>query len=84
MKMDMVPILHQYILIIKVICDSKLGQAPHSSIYIYKIFDKNRNTRFEWLIRALEQVYIDKIDILNLSFGGINFDDEIVTQKVNI
>lgn len=51
-------------------------------IYSYKVFNKNRMTYTSWLLRALDMALEDKIDIINLSFGGINLNDKLLINKV--
>ena len=54
-------------------------------IFIYKIFTGTGITKKEWLINALtEAIFIDKCKIINLSFGGINYNDEKIIELINI
>jgi hypothetical protein len=41
-------------------------------------------TYTSWLLGAFDMALEDKVDLINLSFGGINFDDKLLTYKVNI
>ena len=79
------------------ICSQSKGIAIGSNIVFYKIFDKYRRTKTSWIIKALDHVIYynsnyerlqsqkkSKIDILNFSFGGINFDDSLIISKVII
>lgn len=49
---------------------------------MYKVFNKFKRTYTSWLLLALDDAIKRKIDVLNFSFGGINFDDELVSDKV--
>ena len=59
-----------------IICSEELGISPKISLYMYKIFNKEGDTNTNWIINALKEVLNDGINILNMSFGGINFNDE--------
>ena len=68
-----------------IICGEKYGIAKESDIFIYKIFTGTGITKKEWLINALtEAIFIDKCKIINLSFGGINYNDEKIIELINI
>ncbi len=63
------------VFITNLICNSEIGISPNSEIYIYKVFNKNLETNIEWIISAIKEAIKDKINILNFSFGGINFNN---------
>ena len=68
-----------------IICGEKYGIAKESEIYIYKIFTASSVTKKEWLISALnESIFIDKCKIINLSLGGINFNDKKIIELITI
>ena len=68
-----------------IICGEKYGISKESDIFIYKIFTGNGTTKKIWIINALtEAIYIDKCKIINLSFGGINYNDEKIIELINI
>ena len=68
-----------------IICGEKYGIAKESEIYIYKIFTSSSVTKKEWLISALnESIFIDKCKIINLSLGGINFNDKKIIELITI
>jgi hypothetical protein len=46
------------------------------------VFDKYRTTTTSWLLQAMDKAQEDAVDIINFSFGGINFDDVIIAKKV--
>ena len=48
-----------------------------------KIFNKKQKTFSSWLLKALDYSLEINLDIINLSFGGINFDDIIIKDKLN-
>ena len=67
-----------------IICGEKYGISIESDIYIYKIFTGNGATKKSWLINALkEAIFIDKCKIINLSFGGINYNDNKIIELIN-
>ena len=68
-----------------IICGEKYGIAKESEIFIYKIFTSSGVTKKEWLISALnESIFIDKCKIINLSLGGINFNDKKIIELITI
>ena len=68
-----------------IICGEKYGLAKESEIYIYKIFTSSGLTKKEWLIESLnESIFIDKCKIINLSLGGINFNDKKIIDLITI
>jgi len=68
-----------------IICGEKYGLAKDSEIYIYKIFTSSGLTKKEWLIESLnESIFIDKCKIINLSLGGINFNDKKIIDLITI
>ena len=68
-----------------IICGEKYGITKESEIYIYKIFTSSGLTKKEWLIEALnESIFIDKCKMINLSLGGINFNDEKIIDLITI
>ena len=68
-----------------VICGKKYGLSRESDIFIYKIFTEHGTTKKEWLINALtEAIFLDKCKIINLSFGGINYNDDKIIELINI
>ena len=73
--------------IASLICSEQIGISPMSEIYNYKIFTKSGITNEKWVSSAIKQGIDDKVDIMNLSFGGINFNDrlivELITEAIN-
>ena len=68
-----------------IICGEKYGLAKESEIYIYKIFTNSGLTKKEWLIESLnESIFIDKCKLINLSLGGINFNDKKIINLITI
>ena len=68
-----------------IICGEKYGLAKESEIFIYKIFTSSGLTKKEWLIESLnESIFIDKCKIINLSLGGINFNDKKIIDLITI
>jgi subtilisin family serine protease len=56
--------------------------AKNSNIYFFKVFNKNRKTFSSWLYQAIEKAISMDIKIFNFSFGGINFDDYLITSAI--
>ena len=68
-----------------IICGENYGISKDSDIYIYKIFTGDGTTKKDWLLNALsEAIFIDKCKIINLSFGGINYNDEKIIELINV
>ena len=68
-----------------IICGETYGISPNSEIFIYKIFTGNGYTNTHWIIEALnEAIFIDKCKIINLSFGGINYNDKKLINLIKI
>jgi len=68
-----------------IICGENYGITKTSEIYIYKIFTNLGLTKKQWLIEALnESIFIDKCKIINLSLGGINFNDKKIIDLILI
>ena len=59
-----------------------MGIATDIYLYSIKIFDKKQKTFSSWLLKGLDCAIEQKIDIINLSFGGINFNDELIKSKL--
>ena len=59
-----------------IICSEEIGISPKIDLYMYKIFNKEGDTNTKWIINALNEILNDEINILNMSFGGINFNDK--------
>lgn len=62
--------------IASLICSESIGISPMSEIYSYKIFSKEGTTSEKWINAAIAKAIADKVNIMNLSFGGINFNDQ--------
>ena len=63
------------------ICSSIYGISPLSDIFVYKIFDKNGSTSTTSIYNAIKHaITVDNIDIINLSFGGINYNDTAIAD----
>ena len=68
-----------------IICGEKYGITKESEMYIYKIFSSSGLTKKEWLISALnESIFTDNCKIINLSLGGINFNDKKIIDLITI
>ena len=64
-----------------IICDL----SPHAEIYVYKVFNSEGDTNKNWIKDALNEATTkDEVDIINLSFGGINFNDNDVTELIDM
>ena len=59
------------------------GLAPSSLLYPLKVFDSNQESQTSWFLEAFSYVLRNKIKILNLSNGGINFMDEPFVSKIS-
>ena len=59
------------------------GIAPDAEIYIFKLFTEERVSYTSWFIDAFNFVLDNDIDIVNLSNGSSDFQDEPFTDKIN-
>ncbi|KAJ3449663.1 membrane-bound transcription factor site-1 protease [Anaeramoeba flamelloides] len=59
------------------------GLAPESDLYIYRIFTKNKISYTSWFLDAFNYALFKKINILNLSIGGPDYNDLPFVEKVN-
>ena len=62
--------------IASLICSESIGISPMSEIYSYKIFSREGKTNEQWIKAAIAKAIADKVNIMNMSFGGINFNDQ--------
>ncbi|KAI3380766.1 hypothetical protein SNEBB_003262 [Seison nebaliae] len=58
------------------------GLAPDADLYIMKVFTKNQISYTSWFVEAFNFCLQNKIDIINLSIGGMDFMDEPFIQKI--
>ena len=56
--------------------------AKNSSIYFFKVFNSQRKTTSSSLYKAILKAIEMDIKIFNFSFGGINFDDKLLTSII--
>ena len=56
--------------------------AINSNIYFFKVFNGKRKTFSSWLYKAIDKALSMNIKIFNFSFGGINFDDYLITSII--
>lgn len=59
------------------------GLAPSSEIYSLKVFNSNQESETSWFLEAFSYIKQNKIKLVNLSNGGINFMDEPFTSKIS-
>ena len=59
-----------------------LGIAPDASIYSLKVFDSQQKSHTSWFLDAFNYAMHKKIDIINLSIGGPDFQDSLFINKV--
>ncbi|EAN84521.1 subtilisin peptidase [Trypanosoma cruzi] len=59
-----------------------LGMAPGADVHMLRVFDDNRDTRTAWCIAALNFALQWGANIINLSFGGIDYYDAVFTEKI--
>lgn len=57
-----------------IIASSKecLGFAPDAELHIYRVFTSNQVSYTSWFLDAFNYAIIKKINVLNLSIGGMN------------
>ena len=59
-----------------------LGIAPDTLLYSLKVFNSQQISHTSWFLDAFNYVVSSKIDIINLSIGGPDFQDSIFINKV--
>ncbi|EKF37600.1 subtilisin-like serine peptidase, putative [Trypanosoma cruzi marinkellei] len=59
-----------------------LGMAPGADVHMLRVFDDNRDTRTAWCIAALNFALQWGANIINLSFGGMDYYDAVFTEKI--
>lgn len=59
------------------------GIAPDAELYIFKVFNKNHDSYTEWFLRAFNFAIEKGIDIINLSNGSSDFQDNPFIDKIN-
>lgn len=59
------------------------GIAPEAELYIFKVFDRNHDSYTEWFLNAFNYAIEKGIDIINLSNGSSDFQDNPFIDKIN-
>lgn len=59
-----------------------MGIAPESKIYALKVFNKNSESSTEWFLKALNYAIEQEVDIINLSLGSSDFEDQPFIDKI--
>lgn len=59
------------------------GIAPGAELYIFKVFNKNHDSYTEWFLNAFNYAMEKGIDIINLSNGSSDFQDNPFIDKIN-
>lgn len=59
------------------------GFAPDSELHIFRVFTNNQVSYTSWFLDAFNYAILKKIDVLNLSIGGLDFMDHPFVDKVN-
>ncbi|WP_239674556.1 S8 family serine peptidase [Mangrovibacillus cuniculi] len=63
---------------------SMQGVAPNASLYIYRALGPGGAGTSDQVLAALEQAYIDKVDVVNLSLGSsVNAPDLPITKALD-
>ena len=67
-----------------VIASSKecYGLAPDANLFIFKVFTDNQTSYTSWFLDAFNYALFRKMDIINLSIGGPDFNDMPFVSKV--
>ena len=59
------------------------GIVPEAELYIFKVFNKNHDSYTEWFLNAFNYAIEKGIDIINLSNGSSDFQDNPFIDKIN-
>lgn len=59
------------------------GIAPEAELYIFKVFNKDHESYTEWFLNAFNYAIEKGIDIINLSNGSSDFQDNPFIDKIN-
>ena len=59
------------------------GIAPDVELLIFKVFNRNKVSRTSWFLDAFNYAMFQKVDIINLSIGGPDFEDKLFVEKVS-
>ena len=59
------------------------GVAPDVDIHIFKVFNKKKISRTSWFLDAFNYAISMKVDVINLSIGGPDFEDRLFVDKVS-
>lgn len=59
------------------------GIAPDAELYIFKVFNRNHDSYTEWFLNAFNYAIEKGIDIINLSNGSSDFQDNPFIDKIN-
>lgn len=59
------------------------GIAPDAELYIFKVFNKDHESYTEWFLNAFNYAIEKGIDIINLSNGSSDFQDNPFIDKIN-
>ena len=70
-------------LISSIICNKQYGLCKNCTVISYKIFAKDNKTKPSFIFKALDRAKVEKVKVVNLSFGGVNFDDYTIADKIN-
>ena len=59
-----------------------LGISPDAEIYAFKVFNWNSESYTEWFLNAFNFAIENEVDIINLSLGSSDFEDEPFIRKI--
>ena len=59
------------------------GVAPEAELYIFKVFNKDHESYTQWFLKAFNYAIEKGIDIINLSNGSSDFQDNPFIDKIN-
>ena len=59
-----------------------LGFAPDAELYVFRVFNSRQLSFTSWFLDAFNYAIASKVDVLNLSIGGPDFNDRPFVDKV--
>lgn len=59
-----------------------VGIAPKVNLHIFKVFTDSQLSLTSWVLAALNVAMQMHIDIINLSFGGMDYYDDVFVEKI--
>jgi membrane-bound transcription factor site-1 protease len=59
------------------------GLAPKAELYIFKVFSDRQSSFTSWFVEAFNMLLQLRVDIVNFSFGGMDYEDALFVEKIH-